>query len=463
MTRPLVQRTTCARIPTPVGVFQLCHYTNDRDDKEHLALVMGEIAGSERVLARVHSECMTGDVFGSLRCDCGNQLGAAMRAIAAEGSGVIIYLRQEGRGIGLAQKLRAYNLQDEGYDTVEANLMLGHEADEREYWAAAGILADLQVRSVRLMTNNPDKIEHLRGHGIEVAERVPLEPEVHAENAAYLETKVTRMRHLLRIPAPPPASAAELPVELATRVTDLQQRAVEFWERNHQPFVTLSYAQSLDGSIALRRGERLTLSGPESMTLTHALRTVHDAILVGIDTVVADDPRLTVRLVNGADPQPIVLDSTLRFPAEAQLLRHPRGVWIATTAAHAQDAPSDPRLRIVAVGTDGHGRVDLRALLAELGQPGIRSLMVEGGARVLTSFLQQTLANYAVITIAPRWIGGISAVELSNAAGQPTALPQLTNVRYTPGGTDLVAWGELETSPKAEIFSMGQQNKHDKA
>lgn len=459
MTRPLVQRTTCARIPTPVGVFQLCHYTNDRDDKEHLALVMGDIAGSERVLVRVHSECMTGDVFGSLRCDCGAQLDAAMRAIAAEGSGLIIYLRQEGRGIGLAQKLRAYNLQDEGYDTVEANLMLGHQADEREYWAAAGILADLQVRSVRLMTNNPDKIEHLHAHGIAVVERVPLESEVHAENAAYLETKVVRMRHLLRIPPAPPAGAAELPMELAARVTELQRRALEFWARNQAPFVTLSYAQSLDGSIALRRGVPITLSGPESMTLTHALRTVHDAILVGIDTIVADDPRLTVRLVDGADPQPIVLDSTLRFPAEAQLLRHPKGVWIATTAAHALRAPADPRLRIVAVAADAQGRVDLHALLAELGRLGIRSLMVEGGARVLTSFLQQALANYAVITITPRWIGGVSAVEPSPGAGQPAALPQLTNVRYTPVGTDLVAWGELETTHGTETFSIGQQDK----
>ncbi len=204
MITPL-QRTTSARVPTPAGVFQLYHYVNERDDKEHLALVMGEVTDGEQVLVRVHSECMTGDVFGSLRCDCGEQLHAAMQRIAAEGRGMIVYLRQEGRGIGLAQKLRAYNLQDQGYDTVEANLLLGHQADEREYWAAVGIMADLGVRSIRLLTNNPAKIEHLREQGVIVTERVPLEASVHAENAVYLETKVRRMRHLLQLPAVAPA------------------------------------------------------------------------------------------------------------------------------------------------------------------------------------------------------------------------------------------------------------------
>jgi 3,4-dihydroxy 2-butanone 4-phosphate synthase/GTP cyclohydrolase II len=192
-----VRQLACARIPTDFGEFQLCLYENDKDDKEHLALVMGEVRGREAVLVRVHSECFTGDVLGSRRCDCGDQLLGAMRMIGEAGRGVIVYLRQEGRGIGLLDKLRAYNLQDEGYDTVEANLMLGHQADEREYDVAAAILADLGVRSIRLLTNNPDKVNSLQALGVEVQERVPIQAPVHPENAFYLSTKAARMHHLL--------------------------------------------------------------------------------------------------------------------------------------------------------------------------------------------------------------------------------------------------------------------------
>jgi 3,4-dihydroxy 2-butanone 4-phosphate synthase/GTP cyclohydrolase II len=189
----------CARIPILDGEFQLCLFTNDQDNKEHLALVKGEVSGEEGVLVRVHSECFTGDVLGSMRCDCGEQLHLALAKIAAEGQGVIIYLRQEGRGIGLLDKLRAYNLQDEGYDTVDANLLLGHQSDERDYTIAARILDDLGVVSVRLMTNNPFKIDNLKKLGINVQERVLLEPTVNPENARYLNTKVKRMNHMLNL------------------------------------------------------------------------------------------------------------------------------------------------------------------------------------------------------------------------------------------------------------------------
>jgi GTP cyclohydrolase II len=190
-------KMTCARIPTAVGEFRLCLYADNRNDKEHLALVMGDVAGQRDVLVRLHSECFTGDVLGSLRCDCGDQLHRAVHLIAEEGTGVLIYLRQEGRGIGLLDKLRAYNLQDVGYDTVDANLMLGHQADERDYTVAALILKDLGVHSVRLLTNNPLKIESLEGLGVPVTARIPLQPSVTTENAAYLATKAQRMNHLL--------------------------------------------------------------------------------------------------------------------------------------------------------------------------------------------------------------------------------------------------------------------------
>lgn len=195
----LIQRRVCARIPTEVGEFQFCLYTNNQDEKEHLALIAGNVWGQENVLTRIHSECFTGDVLGSRRCDCGEQLEMAMKKIAQEGCGIIIYLRQEGRGIGLLEKLRAYNLQDEGLDTVEANLALGHEADQRDYAMAVAILADLGVRSVRLMTNNPDKIEDLEARGVRVVERVPLVTAVYKDNAAYLLTKARRMNHLLNL------------------------------------------------------------------------------------------------------------------------------------------------------------------------------------------------------------------------------------------------------------------------
>ncbi len=192
---------TCARVPTGAGEFRLCLYQDNQNDKEHLALVMGEVAGQRDVLVRIHSECFTGDALGSLRCDCGDQLHQAMHLIAEEGMGVLVYLRQEGRGIGLLDKLRAYNLQDVGYDTVDANLLLGHQADERDYTVAALILKDLGVHSVRLLTNNPEKIESLQALGVSVPARVPLQPIVTSENAAYLTTKAQRMNHLFNLTA----------------------------------------------------------------------------------------------------------------------------------------------------------------------------------------------------------------------------------------------------------------------
>ncbi|MCH8551912.1 MAG: GTP cyclohydrolase II [Natronospirillum sp.] len=194
---PAVTRMTSTRIPTRYGDFQLCYYTNTIDDKEHLAFCVGDLSSAESVLVRVHSECFTGDVMGSRRCDCGEQLDQSMAKVAEAGAGVVLYMRQEGRGIGLLEKMRAYNLQDQGYDTVDANLMLGHGADERDYSLAALILRDLEVASVRLMTNNPAKITALEAAGIKVSERVALEVTANTDNAGYLSTKAERMDHIL--------------------------------------------------------------------------------------------------------------------------------------------------------------------------------------------------------------------------------------------------------------------------
>tara|TARA_B100001142_G_scaffold300458_1_gene325243 strand:+ start:1449 stop:2087 length:639 start_codon:yes stop_codon:yes gene_type:complete len=199
MSKLTVTRKVRTRIPTDYGDFQLCYYSNTQDKKEHLALFMGELSNTEPVLARIHSECFTGDVLGSRRCDCGEQLDKSLSAISQAGSGVLVYLRQEGRGIGLLEKLRAYNLQDGGLDTVDANLELGHEADARDYSLAALILSDLGVKSVQLITNNPGKIEALENSGIEVTERVSLDIAANPDNVSYLRTKAQRMNHILKI------------------------------------------------------------------------------------------------------------------------------------------------------------------------------------------------------------------------------------------------------------------------
>lgn len=197
MSKPEATRMTSTRIPTKHGDFQLCFYTNSIDSKEHLAVYMGDLSSVESPLVRVHSECFTGDVLGSMRCDCGEQLDQSLAMVAAAGVGVVIYLRQEGRGIGLLEKLRAYNLQDQGFDTVDANLMLGHGADEREYSLAALILQDLSVTTIRLITNNPAKILALEASGIKVSERVALAVAANHDNAGYLQTKAQRMNHFL--------------------------------------------------------------------------------------------------------------------------------------------------------------------------------------------------------------------------------------------------------------------------
>jgi len=457
-----VYKMTCARIPTDVGEFTLCLYHNDLDNKEHLALMVGEVAGPDDngrpPLVRVHSECFTGDVLGSRRCDCGPQLAAAINLIAAEGRGVILYLRQEGRGIGLLEKLRAYNLQDLGYDTVEANLLLGHQPDLRDYRVAAEILKDLGLSALRLMTNNPDKIDGLERCGLVVTERVPLQTTIYAENAHYLSTKARRMRHLLELETPEANGLAVAhrgsahPVLFAPAANEDtgSGAALADWigalpTRDDRPHVTLSYAQSLDGSIAARRGEQTLISGPEAGRLTHRLRAAHDAILVGIGTVIADDPQLTVRLVRGPDPQPIILDSRLRFPPWARLMKGERRPWIATTEAADPGraaALEAAGARVIRLPAGPDGLVSLPALLAHLRRAHIRSLMVEGGATVITHFLAEHLADRLALTIAPLLLGGLNAVaDLGQLNGR--VMPRLARPRYQALGKDVILFGDL--------------------
>lgn len=195
----LVHRVAEAKLPTPYGEFSVIAYKSQTDPDEHLALVMGDVATDDPVLVRVHSQCLTGDVFHSLRCDCGEQIEIAMKKIAGEGRGVILYMRQEGRGIGIHNKIKAYALQDQGLDTVEANISLGFKADLRDYGIGAQIIADLGVRNMRLMTNNPKKMSGLESYGLKISEQLPIATRPNPHNRRYLSTKQKKMGHLLKV------------------------------------------------------------------------------------------------------------------------------------------------------------------------------------------------------------------------------------------------------------------------
>jgi GTP cyclohydrolase II len=440
--RLTVTRRAEARIPTEWGEFRLFLYEDDREHKEHLALIRGEVEGREGVLVRLHAECFTGDILGSRRCDCGEQLTLALRLIAEASAGVLLYLRQEGRGIGLLKKLQASNLQDQGLDTVEANLVLGHQPDERDYGIAALILGDLGLRSIRLLTNTPHKIESLEGLGVEVAERLPLVSRVTPENSDYLRAKSERLNHLL--PLEKSSRSFSDDQVLLFKLKEIGAAGQASLRAHQRPLVTLTYAQSLDGSIAARAGHPLAISGPESQTFTHSLRAAHDAILVGIGTVLADNPRLSVRLVPGKNPQPVLLDSRLRMPSYANLLKDGNLPWVITTpgAEAARQADLEKQgAKVFRLPEGSCGGIDLTALLSKLAGMGITSLMVEGGAQVITSFITSRLVDQVIVTVAPVLVGGLRVLEssLSLPLGH---FPRLAQVSFHQVGQDLVLWGK---------------------
>ena len=439
---PLVRNMVRTRIPTRHGEFMLYYYENKRENKEHLALVKGNVEGALDVPVRVHSECLTGDVFGSMRCDCGDQLDRALRIIGSSECGVLLYLRQEGRGIGLLKKLQAYNLQDQGLDTVEANLRLGHREDERDYGIAAAILKDLKLHSVRLITNNPRKIGELRELGVDVTERIPIEIPFNPENEGYLRTKASKMQHFLSLKLKEGASTEFVFIDPLLERLDAHRQGALI-----RPFVTLSYAQSLDGSIAIDSGSACSLSSERALRLTHFLRSQHDALLVGINTVLADDPQLNVRHHAGDDPQPVVLDKTLRFPLNARLLEvgAKKPVIITTDEAPPERIAelSERGAKVLVTGRNESGMVDLDATLKLLLGLGLRSIMVEGGGAVINCFLRDRLVDYCVITVTPKLIGGFKAVsELCQPADSP--LLCIADCHYHALDNDIIVHGALD-------------------
>ena len=331
--------TEVARVPlpTPWGVFDVRAFESPTDHV-YLAMVRGNVKHKDGVLVRLHSECLTGDALGSLRCDCGVQLRLALRRIAAEDCGVLVYATgHEGRGVGLINKLRTYVEQDKGHDTLDANLLLGLPVDGRTYDNAAAVLSALDLRSVRLLTNNPGKVEGMRRAGIDVVAVEPLPTAPHARNLGYLRTKERRMDHV------GPTGSAVTPWESGPLpAVDASALLGEVRAAEDRPYVVLKFAQTLDGRIATSTGDAKWISGEAERRISHALRAACDAVLVGVGTVLTDDPLLTVRLVAGASPQRVVLDSTLRLPPTAQILGPDAATTVITTRARVGRPPDRP-------------------------------------------------------------------------------------------------------------------------
>jgi 3,4-dihydroxy 2-butanone 4-phosphate synthase/GTP cyclohydrolase II len=415
-----VREVARIQLPTVSGEFDTRAFTC-ASGHVYLAMIKGEIGDGRSVLTRVHSECLTGDALGSLRCDCGAQLDLGLRALTAEGRGVLVYATgHEGRGIGLVDKLRAYMEQDRGADTVDANLRLGLPMDGRRYDDAAAVLKAVGVRSVRLATNNPRKVDGLRTAGITI-DRVIATPAIPClRNQRYLRTKQDRLGHAALIDHQVPAEPLNRSIDVGT----LLGSAIPGGDR---PFVVLRYRQTLDGRILAGPAEPDQAETQAEALIWHALRAACDAVLVGVGTVLADDPALTVRAVPGRSPARVILDSALRTPMTAAVLSLDAPTYLMTNS-HVDDQRKHRALaaRQIAVRhiPTGPGGLDISAVLRQLYAEGIRSVVVEGGPRVITSLLSANLADRVVISIVPQIRGqGASVVgALDNGAARSLRL-----------------------------------------
>lgn len=428
----VVKNLVKTRIPTGYGEFTLYLYAEH--GKEHLALVIGDVAGKSGVPVRVHSECLTGDVFGSRRCDCGDQLRHAMQYLGRVETGLLIYLRQEGRGIGLQKKMEAYNLQDQGMDTVEANIQLGHQPDERDYGIAARILRDLDVRSICLITNNPHKVEELQAHGIEIESRIPIEVGHHADNLGYLRSKAEKMEHLLSFRERIPEHH-----ELAFIEPLLDQLGVARGAPAELPFVTLSRVQTLNGKVLpVGSGFR---GAHQVATLGRSLLSHHDGWLVEATAFAdgclssalegashGDRPRL---ILFSPDLDDLSLDSLPSWGNQPPILLTTR-----MPASTRQAALRAMGMQIVSVPSCANGDADMSSALSGLARLGVATLLVEGGGGLGACFINQNLVNYCVIIQIPSFAGGNSRTADSTAM-------QLADCHYQVLGSAMVAHGPV--------------------
>lgn len=419
-----VQRVVTTTLPTRHGRFELLGYSRppangDQARVEHTALVHRTPTSAAHVpVVRVHSECFTGDSLGSSRCDCGDQLDAALHAIAASPGGALIYaLGHEGRGIGLLGKLQAYALQDQGADTVDANLALGFPAEARDYSLSAAILHDLGMGAIQLLSANPAKSEALRKCGITVLSRVGMHVRQRPENAEYLATKRRRMRH-----DPPPTDAwtllrqGQLPASLDPEGEDLVARYGPFLTG---PVVLAQLGQSIDGFIASATGDFPHITGDEDREHLHRLRALVDAVVVGANTVIADDCALTVRAVTGANPTRILLDPRGRIPPTARVLTDGRAptLWL-TSSGYCADVGEHVTVRRLP-------RADFapERLVPLLAQEGYERLLIEGGGRTVSGFVTAGQVDRLFITTAPFLIGdGVPGIRFSGVTGSPAVI-----------------------------------------
>jgi 3,4-dihydroxy 2-butanone 4-phosphate synthase/GTP cyclohydrolase II len=422
-------------LPTPDGTFEIRAF--ERGDNIYVAMVLGDVAGKSDVLVRLHSECLTGDALGSLRCDCGVQLRLGLRMIGAAGSGVLIYATgQEGRGIGLVNKLKAYVAQDSGADTVEANVKLGLPIDSRDYSEAAAVLDELGVTSVRLLTNNPRKVEGLTAAGMTVSEVIPIPTAPHLRNLGYLNTKERRLDHIR-------PTGSLLVNDSGFDALDATTLLGDVTVPPDRPFVVVKAAQTVDGRIATKGGDSKWITGPGERRVTHALRAACDAVMVGIGTVLKDNPQLTVRDVPGASPLRVILDSDLRTPHDARVLDGEAATLIFTGPESDPARREELRrrgVRVEVINRDQEG-LSVAGALHRLAKIGVGSVLVEGGSGVITSFLASGFADRFIVSIAPTVIGkGTEAVSDLGTARVADGIP-LTNRSLLAIEDDLIlAW-----------------------